>query len=117
MDTARIREALGLDRDYANTLEITEGKLTGRVLRPILGKQAKCDALVRISSELGLPLAETIAVGDGANDLAMLQAAGLGIAYHAKPSVAAAAKWRIDQGDLTALLYAQGYRQDEIVTL
>ncbi len=115
--TARIREALGLDRDHANTLEIAEGKLTGRVMRPILGKQAKCDALVRISSELGLPLAETIAVGDGANDLAMLQAAGLGIAFHAKPSVAAAAKWRIDQGDLTTLLYAQGYRSDEIMTL
>lgn len=115
--TTRIRETLGLDRDYANTLEIIDDKLSGRVVRPILGKQAKYDALVRIAAELGLALADTIAVGDGANDLAMLQAAGLGIAYHAKPSVAAAAKWRIDHGDLTALLYAQGYRADEIVTL
>jgi phosphoserine phosphatase len=113
--TAKVRATLGLDRDYANTLEIADGRLTGRVRRPILGKQAKYDTLVRLAAELGLPLAATLAVGDGANDLAMILAAGLGIAYRAKPSVAAAAKWRIDHGDLTALLYAQGYRAAEIV--
>ena len=110
-----VRIALGLDRDYANTLELADGKVTGKVSRPILGRQAKLDTLVQIAAELGLPLEATLAVGDGANDLAMILAAGLGIAFHAKPTVAAAAKWRIDHGDLTALLYAQGYREAEIV--
>ena len=111
-----VRNALGLDRDYANTLELADGKVTGKVSRPILGRQAKLDTLVQIATELGLPLEAALAVGDGANDLAMILAAGLGIAFHAKPTVAAAAKWRIDHGDLTALLYAQGYREAEIVT-
>ena len=114
--TANVRAALGLDRDYANTLELADGKVTGKVARPILGRQAKLDTLVKIAAELGLPLEAALAVGDGANDLAMILAAGLGIAFHAKPVVAAAAKWRIDHGDLTALLYAQGYREAEIVT-
>ena len=114
--SANVRAELGLDRDYANTLELADGKVTGKVSRPILGRQAKLDTLVQIAAELGLPLEATLAVGDGANDLAMILAAGLGIAFHAKPTVAAAAKWRIDHGDLTALLYAQGYREAEIVT-
>jgi phosphoserine phosphatase len=114
--TKKVRETLGMDVDFANRLGIEGGRLTGKVLRPVLGRQAKYETLVRLASEAGLPLSATVAVGDGANDLDMLLAAGLGIAFHAKPSVAARAKWRVDHGDLTALLYAQGYRGDEIVT-
>jgi phosphoserine phosphatase len=84
------------------------------VAEPILGRQAKLDALIHLREELGLKRHETLAVGDGANDLAMIGEAGLGVAYHAKPVVAEAAGARIDHGDLTALLYLQGYREDEI---
>ena len=90
--------------------------LTGEVAEPILGKQAKVDALIDISARLGIDAHEAIAVGDGANDLGMLELAGSGVALHAKPSVAAQAKIRIDHGDLTALLYLQGYRRTDFVT-
>ena len=83
---------------------------------PIVTRETKRDALVALARECGIPLAATLAGGDGANDLPMLEAAGLGIAFHAKPAVAAGARWRIDHADLTALLYAQGYRADEIVS-
>jgi phosphoserine phosphatase len=103
---------LGLDRVIANRLDIV-GKIAGTVRPPIVGAAAKRDALAALAAEFGLRLDETLTVGDGANDLPMLQAAGLGIAFHAKPAVAAASRWRIDHADLTALLYAQGYRQAE----
>ena len=91
--------------------------LTGTVEEPILGREAKLDTLLEVARYLQLPLADAMAVGDGANDLSMIGRAGLGVAYHAKPAVAAAAHARIDHGDLTALLYLQGYRRDEFVEI
>ena len=105
---------LGFDRVVANRLEIADGMIAGTVAAPIVTAQTKLKALRAICVETALPLSAALAVGDGANDLPMLQAAGLGIAFHAKPAVAAASRWRIDHADLTALLYAQGYRQEEI---
>lgn len=114
--TSVVAEKLGFDEHQANELLFDEdGRLGGRVAEPILGKDAKLSALARLREKLALSGAETLAVGDGANDLAMLEAAGLGVAYHAKPKVAAAADARIDHGDLTALLYAQGYRREDFV--
>lgn len=111
--TARVAEQLGFDENRANTLLSEDGRLTGDVQRPILGRQAKVDALEDIMSRLGLAESDVIAVGDGANDLGMLGRAGTGVALHAKPSVAAQCDVRINHGDLTALLYVQGYsRQD-----
>ncbi|WP_026617722.1 phosphoserine phosphatase SerB [Ensifer aridi] len=114
--TGPISEKLGFDENRANVLIENDGMLTGEVAHPILGKQAKVDALLDISKRLGISTAEVIAVGDGANDLGMLQLAGSGIALHAKPVVAEQAKIRIDHGDLTALLYLQGYRKTDFVT-
>jgi len=111
----RVGAKLGFDEFRANLLITAEGKLTGAVAEPILGREAKHAALEEFATRLGIAPSETLAVGDGANDLDMLAAAGLGVAYHAKPKVAAAAAARIDHGDLTALLYAQGYRRDEFV--
>ena len=111
----RVAAELGFDRVIANRLDITAGKLAGTVRPPIVTGATKRDTLVSLAGEFGLALDETLAVGDGANDLPMLMAAGLGIAFHAKPAVAAAARARIDHADLTALLYAQGYREGEIV--
>ena len=105
---------LGFDRVVANRLDITDGKIAGTVSAPVVGAAAKREALIALAAEFGLGLDETLTVGDGANDLPMLLAAGLGIAFRAKPAVAAAARWRIDHADLTALLYAQGYRREEI---
>lgn len=113
--TAHARALIGFDEDHGNALEIADGKLSGRVAEPILGRDAKLRLLNETAALRGLPLADTIAVGDGANDLAMLQAAGMGVAIHAKPVVAEAARARIDHGDLTALLYIQGYRREEFV--
>jgi phosphoserine phosphatase len=115
--TAAVAEKLGFHEHRANVLLAGEdGKLTGRVAEPILGKAAKLEALIEIRTRLALAAAETLAVGDGANDLAMLREAGLGIAYHAKPVVAAAAAAHVDHADLTALLFAQGYTRAEIWT-
>ena len=114
--TSRIAATLGFDENRANILLDADGKLTGHVAEPILGKQAKVDALLEISERLGLSPDEAMAVGDGANDLGMLHASGAGVALHAKPAVAAEAKIRIDHGDLTALLYLQGYRKSDFVT-
>jgi phosphoserine phosphatase len=111
-----IRDDLGFDFAAANELVIEDGKFAGTVREPILAREAKLATLTALAAARGLPLAATLAVGDGANDLPMLQAAGLGIAYHAKPVVAAQARARIDHADLTALLYAQGYRREEIVS-
>jgi phosphoserine phosphatase len=111
----RVGAMLGFDEFRANLLITADGKLTGAVAEPILGREAKRAALEEFATRLGLGPSETLAVGDGANDLDMLAAAGLGVAYHAKPKVAAAAAARIDHGDLTALLYVQGYRREEFV--
>jgi phosphoserine phosphatase len=113
--TREVAEMIGFDENHANTLLVENDLLTGFVEEPILGREAKLDTLLEVARYLRLPLAETIAVGDGANDLAMIGRAGLGVAYHAKPAVAAAAHVRIDHSDLTALLYLQGYRRDEFV--
>ena len=113
--TSRIAGILGFDENRANTL-LTEGEnLSGKVADPILGKQAKLDALNEITARLGFTPAEAVAVGDGANDLAMLNASGMGVALHAKPSVQAQTDIRINNGDLTALLYLQGYSREEFV--
>jgi phosphoserine phosphatase len=107
---------IGFDAARANRLTVVDGhKLEGRVAEPIFGRDGKRAALIELRSELGLGKEETMAVGDGANDLDMIAEAGLGVAYHAKPKVAAAAHARIEHCDLTALLYVQGYRRDEFV--
>lgn len=111
----RVCRALGFDVAVANRLIVADGKLAGTVHEPILGREAKLATLTLLAVERGLPLSATLAVGDGANDLPMIEAAGMGVAYHAKPIVAAAARLRVDHADLTALLFAQGYRADEIV--
>jgi phosphoserine phosphatase len=110
----RVAAELGFDRVIANRLGIAGGQLAGTVQPPIVTGATKRETLQSLAAELGLSLAETMAVGDGANDLPMLGDAGLGIAFHAKPAVAAASRWRIDHSDLKALLYAQGYRDAEI---
>jgi phosphoserine phosphatase len=115
--TQRIAEMIGFDENHANTLLIKDGKMTGEVEEPILGREAKLDTLLELARYLQVPLEETLAVGDGANDLAMIGRAGLGVAYHAKPAVAAAAHARIDHGNLTALLYIQGYGREEFAAV
>ncbi|MDB5426475.1 MAG: serB [Phenylobacterium sp.] len=114
--TQRVAAAAGFHAERANTLGEAAGALTGLVGEPILGRAAKLAALAEEAAALGIPLAQTLAVGDGANDLAMIEAAGLGVAYRAKPIVAAQADARIDHADLTALLYFQGYAEDDFVT-
>jgi len=113
--TRMVREKLGFDFDAANMLEIDGRTLAGTVTRPILGKEAKLSTLQRLCDERGLGLGDAITVGDGANDLPMLKAAGLGVAFHAKPMVAAQVPARIRNGDLTALLYLQGYRRSDFI--
>jgi phosphoserine phosphatase len=114
--TSRVARAAGFDEARANTLKDDGAALTGAVGEPILGKEAKLAALENEAARLKLRFAETMAAGDGANDLKMILRAGLGVAYHAKPVVAEAAGARIDHGDLRALLYLQGYGDREIVT-
>lgn len=111
--TSAVAGWLGFDETRANTLGINGGALTGTVVEPILGKQAKLEALREITARLGVTPAEAIAVGDGANDLPMLRAAGTGVALHAKPRVQAECDVRVNHGDLTALLYLQGYTREE----
>ncbi|MEX0758035.1 MAG: phosphoserine phosphatase SerB [Tistlia sp.] len=110
-----VAAALGFDHCRANRLELVEDRLTGRTLGPILGREAKLEALNELLAAGGLAAEAACAVGDGANDLAMLRAAGLGVAYRAKPVVRAAAPFRLDHADLTGLLYLQGYRREEFV--
>ncbi len=111
--TGAIAGELGFDENRANTLLAEGGKLTGQVADPILGKAAKVQALEDISARLGITSAQALAVGDGANDLGMLGLAGMGVALHAKPSVQAECQIRVNHGDLTALLYLQGYARDQ----
>ena len=116
--TSRIGAMIGFDEDRANTLLIDAvGLFEGRVAEPILGREAKLETLNELRQRLGLSREETLAIGDGANDIPMIEAAGLGVAYRGKPAVAEAAAARIDHGDLTAVLYAQGYSRAEFAAL
>lgn len=113
--TSAIAARLGFDENRANTLLEDGDRLSGKVQRPILGQEAKVEALIEISARLNITPQDAVAVGDGANDLAMIHASGMGVALHAKPTVAAAAPIRVNHGDLTALLYLQGYAKSEFV--
>ena len=115
--TSAVAAHLGFDENRANTLLAEDGVLTGEVGVPILGQQAKVDALDEITARLGIAETDVLAVGDGANDLGMLHRAGMGVALHAKPAVAAQCDVRVNFGDLTALLYLQGYARSEFVNV
>ncbi|MEH3106348.1 MAG: phosphoserine phosphatase SerB [Sphingomonas fennica] len=114
--TDAVAAAIGFHRAVANVLDIAGGRLAGTVQRPIVGAETKRQTLLAEAQALGIPAASVLAVGDGANDIPMIREAGLGVAYHAKPATAAAAGARIDHGDLTALLWAQGYRRRDWAT-
>src|SRR5215207_8677203 len=111
--THAVAAKIGFQENRANELIVRDGKFTGEVAEPILGRATKLATLIELRESFDLDEIDTLVTGDGANDLGMIQAAGLGVAYHAKPAVAAAAAARIDYGDLSALLYAQGYRREE----
>jgi phosphoserine phosphatase len=113
--TTAVAAMIGFQENRANELKVRDGKFTGEVAEPILGRATKLATLIELREAFDLDTIDTLVTGDGANDLGMIEAAGLGVAYHAKPAVAAAAAARIDHGDLSALLYAQGYRRDEFV--
>ncbi|CTQ53011.1 Phosphoserine phosphatase [Roseibium album] len=113
--TKAVSDMIGFDENQANTLLEDHGKLTGRVGEPILGREAKRARLEYLVADKGLSFDNTLAVGDGANDLAMIERAGAGVAYRAKPAVAEAADFRVNHGDLTALLYLQGYAESDFV--
>lgn len=112
---ARVAEECGFDAWQSNALTIEESKLTGRVSEPILGREAKRVALEEIAKGRNIALSDTVAIGDGANDVAMIERAGLGIAYHPKPVLGEAADAVIAHSDLKSALYLQGYRDQEIV--
>jgi phosphoserine phosphatase len=114
--TARVAAALGFDENRANTLLSEGGTLTGDVARPILGRDAKLAALNDIPPRLGLTPQDVLSVGDGMNDLLMLQGAGTGVALHGKPALQERVRVRVNHGDLSALLFLQGYARDEFVT-
>jgi phosphoserine phosphatase len=115
--TERVAAMIGFHENRANMLVVDAGgRLTGEVMEPIFGREAKLATLIELRARLGIAPDATLVAGDGANDIAMIQAAGLGVAYRAKPNVVRAAAARVDHGDLTALLYAQGYRREEFVT-
>ena len=111
---SRVADAAGFQSNKANELGVENGKLAGTVREPILGREAKLQSLVALAHESGIDMKETLAIGDGANDLGMITAAGLGVAYRAKPIVAEAAHARLDHSDLSAALYLQGYRDTEL---
>jgi len=115
--TGKVAAMIGFQENRANRLLEEDGRLSGTVAEPILGREAKLATLRELREAFDLDNIDTLAVGDGANDLGMIQDAGLGVAYHAKPAVAAAAHARIDHGDLTALLYAQGYKRTEFASV
>src|SRR5579859_4458361 len=111
--TSAVAAKIGFQENRANELVVRDGKFTGEVKEPILGRAAKLATLVDLMESFDLDDIDSVVVGDGANDLGMVQEAGLGVAYHAKPAVAAAAAARIEYGDLTALLYAQGFKREQ----
>jgi phosphoserine phosphatase len=113
--TNAVAQKIGFQENRANELVVRNGKFTGEVKEPILGPATKLATLIELTEAFDLDDIDTLVVGDGANDLGMIQNAGLGVAYHAKPAVTAVAATRIDYGDLTALLYAQGYQRTEFV--
>jgi phosphoserine phosphatase len=113
--TGRVAKLAGFDMHRSNELVIQDGRLAGTVTEPILGRNAKLETLVSLRDQLGLAAEDTLAVGDGANDLAMIEAAGLGVAFHAKPVVAEKAKARLDHAGLAGLLYLQGYSAEEFI--
>jgi phosphoserine phosphatase len=113
--TGPIAAMIGFDENRANSLVVADGRFAGTVAEPILGKNAKLATLQELQGRLGLKREDTMAIGDGANDIPMIEAAGLGVAFHGKPVVAQAARAQINHGDLTALLYIQGYRRDEFI--
>jgi phosphoserine phosphatase len=113
--TNAVAVKIGFQENRANELVVADGKFTGEVKEPILGRERKLATLIELLESFDLDDIDSLVAGDGANDLDMIQHAGLGVAYHAKPAVAEAAAARIDHGDLTALLYAQGYRREEFV--
>ncbi len=115
--TDRIADMIGFHENRANVLMIDGDTIAGTVAEPIFGRDAKKAALIELRTQLKLGKADTLAIGDGANDMDMIEEAGLGIAYHAKPKVAKAAPARIDHGDLTALLYVQGYRREDFASV
>jgi phosphoserine phosphatase len=115
--TSAVAAKIGFQENRANELVVRDGKFTGEVKEPILGRAAKLATLVDLMESFDLDDIDSVVVGDGANDLAMIKRAGMGVAYHAKPIVAAAAGASITHGDLTALLYLQGYRDEEIVKI
>lgn len=106
---------LGFDHVVANRLDLSADRIAGTISPPIVTGESKRESLLSLAAQHNVPLQHSMAVGDGANDLPMLAAAGIGIAFHAKPAVASSARWRLDHADLTGLLYAQGYRKEEIV--
>lgn len=112
--SGHVRRVLGMDEEAANEVEIESDRLSGRLVGPIVGGESKADVLRDTAARLGISLSDTMAVGDGANDRAMLEAAGLGVAFRASPVLRKAADARIDHADLTALLYLQGYRDSDI---
>jgi len=113
--TSAIADRLGFSHQQGNVLEVTGGRLTGKVVPPILDRDAKLDALGRLTAQQETGLDAALAVGDGANDLSMIQAAGMGVAFQAKPAVRKSARFQVNHADLTALLYFQGYRAAEII--
>jgi len=113
--TGRVKQALGFDFEIGNEIEIIDGKLTGEIVGEIVTKAAKRETLISLAQQQGIDISETMTVGDGANDLPMLQLAGTGVAYHAHPIVIARVRHRIDHAGLDALLFLQGYRRDEFV--
>ncbi len=113
--TNAVAARIGFQENRANELVVHDGKFTGEVKEPILGRATKLATLIELMESFDLDDIDALVAGDGANDLGMIEHAGLGVAYRAKPAVAASAAARIDHGDLTALLYAQGYRRDEFV--
>ncbi len=114
--TDKITKLLGFDEHHANNLEFLQGKLTGKVIEPILDKESKLSSLINGVNYLGICADDVVAIGDGANDLPMIQKAGLGVAYHAKPNVQKQAKIKINHTDLRSILYIQGYKDDEIIS-
>jgi phosphoserine phosphatase len=113
--TDQVRDLIGFDKAKGNNFEISEARLTGQVLEPVIDKYAKLVILKNFAAEYGIAVADTLAVGDGANDLPMIMAANVGVAYHAKPIVSKSARVSINHGDLTALLYIQGYKAKKFI--